>query len=184
MNQRTEPPPDGEPIVLRPVGYVRSERQDPGEHVHGKQGWDDRQATIRLLPEHAGKLQGLTGYSHLIVLYWVHRWRDWRMPRRPSKPPGVKVFATRMPVRPNPIGFCVAELVSFDPHSGEIVVRNLDACDGSPVFDLKPYLPFFDALPEAFVPDWVSEGLRSHFGAAHEHPHPHPAAADEAPAGQ
>ncbi len=168
MNPPADRPPEGEPIVVQPVGHVRAPRQHPTEHVHGKQGWDDRPSTIRLLPQHARKLQGLAGYSHLIVLYWVHRWRGWRMPRHHHKPPGVKVFATRMPVRPNPIGFCVAELVSFDPESGEVVVRNLDACDGSPVLDLKPYLPFFDSFPQARLPDWVEEGLRAHFGKAHE----------------
>ena len=86
------------------------------------------------------------------------------------------MFTTRMPVRPNPIGFCVAELVGFDPRSGEVVVSNLDACDGSPILDLKPYLPFFDALPEARVPDWVNKGLRAHFGAGCEHTHAHQAA--------
>ena len=153
-------------ITLQPIGYVHSTRQDPREHLHGQQRWDDRPCTIQLLPQHAGKLKGLTGYSHLIVLYWVHRAREWRMPRHHHKPPGVKLFATRMPVRPNPIGFCVAELVSFDPESGEVVVRNLDACDGSPVLDLKPYLPFFDSIPQAQVPDWVGEGLRARFGDA------------------
>ena len=172
MNQPTndqahpvEPGPvETHSITLQPIGYVRSARQDPAEHLHGQGGWDDRPSTIQLLPQHAGKLKGLTGYSHLIVLYWVHRAREWRMPRHHHKPPGVKLFATRMPVRPNPIGFCVAELVSFDPESGEVVVRNLDACDSSPVLDLKPYIPFFDALPDASIPKWVGDALRSQFG--------------------
>lgn len=164
MNLPPEDRRDGRDILLRPIGYVRSARQDPAEHTHGEAGWDDRPATIELLPRHAGKLRGLDGYSHLIVLYWVHRAREWRMPRHHHKPPGVKVFATRMPVRPNPIGFCVVELVDFDARTGRVVVRNLDACDGSPVLDLKPYIPLFDAFPEARLPDWVEQGLRAHFG--------------------
>ena len=164
MNQQAECPSDGKPIELHPIGYVRSERQEPMEHLHGQHGWDERPCTIQLFSRHAGKLKGLTGYSHVVVLYWVHRWRDWRMPRHHHKPPGVRVFATRMPVRPNPIGLCVAELVSFSPESGQVVLCNLDACDGSPVLDLKPYIPFFDSVSEAKIPAWVQEGLRTHFG--------------------
>ena len=169
MSPHTDRSQEVEAITVWPVGYVRSARQRPAEHAHGEAGWDDRTCSIELVPTHAGKLKGLAGYSHLIVIYWAHRAREWRMPRHHHKQQGVKVFATRMPVRPNPIGLCVAELVSFDPESGRVVVRNLDACDGSPVLDLKPYIPFFDSVPAAQLPDWVEQGLREHFREAIEH---------------
>lgn len=170
MSPHTDDETGAGAIVAHPIGHVRSARRDPMEHTHGKNGWDDRRCSIRLLPEHAGKLRGLEGYTHLIVLYWVHRAREWRMPRHHHKPAGVKVFATRMPVRPNPVGFCVAELLSFDPKTGEVVLRNLDACEGSPVLDLKPYIPFFDSLPGAGVPEWVTAGLEAQFGEAFRAP--------------
>jgi tRNA (Thr-GGU) A37 N-methylase len=81
----------------------------------------------------------------------------------------VKVFATRMPVRPNPIGLSVVELLEFSPATGELVVRGLDAVDGTPVLDIKPYIANFDSLPDATVPEWVAEHLNSHFHAGHVH---------------
>ena len=156
---------------VRAIGYVRSSYSNPDDVVHAHDRWTGDTSRIRLLPQHAGGLRGLEGYSHVIVLFWVHRARQWKMPRGHHKPPHVKVFATRMPVRPNPIGLSVVELLEFSPATGELVVRGLDAVDGTPVLDLKPYIPNFDSLPDATVPEWVAEHLNSHFhaGPMHEH---------------
>ena len=93
------------------------------------------------------------------------------MPKDHHKPPHVKVFATRMPVRPNPIGMSVVELVDFSTASGQITVKGLDALDGTPVLDIKPYIPNFDSYPDAQVPKWVAEHLNSHFHTGHDHSH-------------
>jgi len=74
-----------------------------------------------------------------------------------------------MPVRPNPIGVSVVELLDFSADSGEIIVKGLDALDGTPVLDIKPFIPNFDSYPEACVPDWVKEHLDSHHHGAHHH---------------
>jgi tRNA (Thr-GGU) A37 N-methylase len=74
-----------------------------------------------------------------------------------------------MPVRPNPIGMSVVELVDFSTQDGQITVKGLDALDGTPVLDIKPYIPNFDSYPDARVPKWVSEHLNSHFHAGHNH---------------
>jgi len=160
---------------VRAIGYVQSSYSNPDDVVHAHDRWTGDTSRIRLLPRHAGGLRGLEGYSHVIVLFWVHRARQWKMPRGHHKPPHVKVFATRMPVRPNPIGLSVVELLEFSAETGEMVVRGLDAVDGTPVLDLKPYIPNFDSLPDAAVPEWVAEHLNSHFhaGPAHGHSHTH-----------
>ncbi len=160
-----------EPVALRPIGYVRSAYAEPGDVPHTHDGWTADVSRIRLLPRHAGALRGLKGYSHIIVLFWVHRARDWKMPKHHHKPPGVKVFATRMPVRPNPIGLSAVELLDFSPQTGVVTVKGLDALEGTPVLDIKPYIPNFDSYPEARIPEWVSRHLDSHFhsGRAHRH---------------
>ena len=89
------------------------------------------------------------------------------MPKGHHKPPHVKVFATRMPVRPNPIGVSVVKLLDFSADTGEIVVKGLDALDGTPILDIKPYIPNFDSCPDACVPDWVKEHLNSHHHSGH-----------------
>ena len=168
--------------VARPVGYVRSNYQKPGDVRHIRRGWTAETARIELLPGRGGKLSGLKGYSHIIVLYWIHRAKEWKMPKGRHKPPWVKVYATRMPVRPNPIGLSVVELLDFSTQTGELFVRGLDAVDGTPILDIKPYIPHFDSYPEATIPDWVAEHLEKyhHDGHGHSHAgHKHRHVADE-----
>ena len=84
------------------------------------------------------------------------------MPRDHQKPPHVKLFATRMPVRPNPIGMSVVELLDFSTDTGRLSIKGLDALDGTPVLDIKPYIPNFDSYSNASVPDWLRSHLNSH----------------------
>jgi len=158
--------------AVRAIGHVQSSYSNPDDVVHTHDDWTGDTSKIRLLPRHAGGLRGLEGYSHIIVLFRIHRAREWKMPRGHHKPPHVKVFATRMPVRPNPIGLSVVELLEFSPETGEMVVRGLDAVNGTPVLDIKPYIANFDSRPDATVPEWVAEHLNSHFHAPHGHEHP------------
>ena len=161
-----------DPMLLNAVGFVRSDyhHYDKVPHRHGGRGWTAGSSEIELLPQHAAKLGGLDGYSHLIVVYWIHRAREWRMPKDHAKPPQVKLFATRMPKRPNPIGLSVVELVSFSREEGKLEVRGLDALDETPVLDIKPYIPYFDSYQEATVPDWLTEHIER-FHEHHDHDH-------------
>jgi tRNA-Thr(GGU) m(6)t(6)A37 methyltransferase TsaA len=127
---------------------------------------EDEISIIRIFDEFAEGLQGLETFSHLIILYWFHL-REAEAERRVLKvvpgrhpeAPEVGVFASRSPSRPNPIGFCVGELVKLE---GNIVwVRGLDAFEGSPVIDIKPYIPRADAFPEAVVPAWTHHGPKT-----------------------
>ena len=155
-------------IFLNPIGYIDSRYAHYSDipRPHSKKGWTDDISRLVLYPEHHAKIEGLEGYSHMIILYWIHKARGWRMPKDHGKPPRVRLFATRMPIRPNPIGLSVVEIVEFSPESGRITVKGLDALNGSPLLDIKPYIPYFDSFPEATLPDWVKEHLRKH-----HHPH-------------
>jgi tRNA (adenine37-N6)-methyltransferase len=96
--------------------------------------------------EHA--LSDLSGWEYLWVVYWFHRNEGWRpkvLPPRSERRRGV--FATRSPHRPNPIGMSCVEI---DRVEGLVVhVRGIDLLDGTPVLDLKPYVPYADAHPDA-----------------------------------
>jgi len=165
--------------AVKPVGYVQSPYGGPGEVRHSRDRWTEDVSSICLSRRYRRLLGGLEGYSHVLVLFWIHRAREWKMPRDHNKPRHVKVFATRMPVRPNPIGVSAVELVSFSTETGEMTVRGLDAVDGTPILDIKPYIPNFDSVPQAGVPQWVAEHLNSHHhghgghGHSHDHPHEH-----------
>jgi len=151
-------------IILKPIGYVDSRYTHYSDipRPHGRKGWTDDISKIILYPEHAGKIEGLEGYSHMIILYWIHKVKEWRMPKDHGKPPKVRLFATRMPKRPNPIGLSVVELADYSHESGVITVKGLDALNRSPVLDIKPYIPDFDSFPKATLPDWVKKHLRKH----------------------
>jgi len=160
-----------ESFSFRPIGYVRSPYTQTEDVAHTHTGWTADTSQIHLLPRYAKGLGGLQGYSHIIVLFWVHKAKEWKMPKNHNKPPHVKLFATRMPVRPNPIGMSVVELLDFSTDSGQITVKGLDALDGTPVLDIKPYIPNFDSYIDASVPDWLKEHLNSHHHNGHNHTH-------------
>jgi len=121
--------PVSESFTIRPIGHVQSAYTKTGDVPHTHTGWTADISRIQLFPRYAGGLGGLKGYSHIMVLFWVHRAKEWKMPKNHQKPPHVKLFATRMPVRPNPIGVSVVKLLDFSADSGEVIVKGLDALD-------------------------------------------------------
>jgi len=102
-------------------------------------------------------LEGLEEFSHLIVLFWLDRIQgavELKVhPENRRDVPAVGLFATRTPLRPNPIGLQVVELLSRQ--GNVLTIRGLDALDGSPVLDLKPYLPRGDSVRDARTPEWI-----------------------------
>jgi len=115
---------------------------------------------IKIFSEISVGLRGLENFSHIIVLYWFHLRDNEKerktlkvIPRRHQGAPEVGVFSCRSPSRPNPIGLCVVKLEKIDDCT--LTVKGLDAIDGSPVIDIKPYIPRADSIPNARVPDWT-----------------------------
>ena len=148
QSSQTGPSMNSSPAIeIHPIGVVKHQ--------------DDR-ALVELRPELAPALDGLTGFSHVWVFYWFHEndRPDERAtlkvhPRRDPANPLTGVFATRAPVRPNLIGFTCGRIVGVKGNVLE--VEGLDAREGSPVVDLKPYIPEGDAIPDARVPEWVKK---------------------------
>jgi tRNA-Thr(GGU) m(6)t(6)A37 methyltransferase TsaA len=113
---------------------------------------------LHLLPPYnqAEAVRGLEGFSHLWVLFVFHQTMDggWRPTVRPPRLGGnvrMGVFATRSTFRPNPIGMSLVELKGIHCQKDQVILQlgSLDLVDGTPVVDIKPYLPFAEALPEA-----------------------------------
>ena len=159
FSRSPEPPPPAD-ITLRPIGVVRNRVKEPMSH-----GWEEVRSRIVLRRELAEALLGLDGYSHIHVLFWPHQ-----IPEevRGSKPqlhpmddpanPLQGILATRSQIRFNPILVSVVPLLTVK--ANVLHVRGLDAVDGSPVLDVKPYIPHHDSIPEARVPQWVTERAR------------------------
>jgi len=118
---------------------------------------------IRVFKKFCKGLYRLDSFSHVIVLYWLHlkdnpseRNTLKVVPKRHLGAPEVGVFASRSPSRPNPIGLCVVELSSID--GCNLFVKDLDAVDGSPIIDIKPYIPRADTVATAQAPSWTQVG--------------------------
>ena len=107
--------------------------------------------TVELDSRYADGLKDIGLLSHLFLLYWLDRSDRHLITQAPSHAPEPRgVFALRSPVRPNPIGLAVVELVSVD--GAKLTVRNIDCVDGTPLLDIKPYFSKTDSVPDARRP--------------------------------
>jgi tRNA (adenine37-N6)-methyltransferase len=152
---------DGEPtLTLTPIGVVRSPFSDRLSAPRQPRAGEGIPGTIELF-EHMGyqyALEDLATFRFIWVLFWFHKNPNFRrkvQPPRSQKRRGV--FATRSPHRPNPIGLSAVELLGVD--GLRLRVQNLDILDGTPVLDLKPYIPYTDSIPHA-TNGWLDEALR------------------------
>lgn len=132
--------------VLSPLGYIRS----------GKEGF-----VLEFKPEYRAALLGLAGFSHINVLWWSHlldnpQSRQALTCEKPyvKSPDRLGIFATRSPLRPNPICLSVAQVLYVDESNGRIGAAWLDAEDGTPILDIKPYLPCTDRVKNVTTPAW------------------------------
>ena len=120
---------------------------------------NDNHGIIELLPQmnFEQALNDLHGFERIWVLYHFHLNKTWKPYVRPPRTDGrkkISVFATRSPYRPNPIGMSCIELVKIE--GLKLHVKNVDILDESPIFDIKPYLPYSDSFPDAttgWIPD-------------------------------
>ena len=145
-------------MTLKAIGTVRnSVKQPPGSGY----AWKEIVSEIVIDDSLSEALDGLEDFSHIIVIYWMHNQTSASNqiqtkihPMGREDLPLVGLFATRSPHRPNSIGKTTVKLLR---RRGNILqVEGLDAIDGTPVIDIKPYLPGYDAPEEASVPPWTA----------------------------
>jgi tRNA (adenine37-N6)-methyltransferase len=145
-------------VVYRTIGTVRSPFfEAEGMPIQPSRAREIRGA-VEVDPKYADGLQDLAGFSHAILLCHLHRSRGFALkvvPFLDDTPRGV--FATRAPRRPNPIGLSVVKLVSVD--GNRITFEGVDLIDGTPVLDIKPYVPEFDEREEIRL-GWLEEARR------------------------
>jgi len=140
--------------TFRPIGIVHTPFKTPeGMPIQGAlfpetRGWID------VFPEYAEGLRDVEGFSHLILLYVFHRSEGYQLVAKPfleKSPRGL--FSIRAPKRPNPVGMTVVRLLKRrDAH---LDIAGVDMLDGTPLLDIKPYIPAIDAHPEA-TDGWIS----------------------------
>ena len=142
-------------VTLRPIGWVRSPfTTQTGTPIQPRFA-DGKRGTVVLEPGFAEALHDLEGFERIWLVWLADRARAYRskvVPYRDVVERGL--FATRSPSRPNPIGLSVVRLVEV--RGGELEVLDLDLLDGTPVLDIKPYVPMFDAFPESAA-GWLDD---------------------------
>ncbi len=142
---------DGEPVVLRPIGYVKTKAV--GNEVKDK----NLVSQVVLNKDLLEALDGLEEFSHVYIIFYLNKVSDRQNlplkvhPRGRQDLPLQGVFATRTNQRPNPIGLTLVELLKIE--GTVLTVRGLDAYDGSPVLDIKAY-DYWDSAENAHVPQW------------------------------
>ena len=150
-------------FTMTPIGAVKCAVTEMSQG-----GWAKIDSEIHLDPALAGGLQGLAGFSHILVTFALDRALGFdpakqlmRKPKGREDLAAVGVFAQRTKFRPNPIGITAVQLRGIE---GNVVkVRGLDALDGTPVLDIKPYMPPFDRMENVKMPDWVELFMDGYF---------------------
>jgi tRNA-Thr(GGU) m(6)t(6)A37 methyltransferase TsaA len=142
-------------IVYQPIGTIHS----PFQNIQGMPiqpaGAKGVVGTIEIKPEYADGLHDLKGFSHIILIYHFHLSKGYSMKVKPFLDDKFRgVFATRAPRRPNPIGISVIRLIKIE---GCILhIEDIDIVDGTPLLDIKPYVPEFDS-PKTDRIGWLSK---------------------------
>lgn len=136
-------------MTLEAIGYVRN-----AVAKSRPRGWEKVESRLVLLREHQTRAAGLDRYSHVLVIFYMDLAAE-----APEKPEQLTlrsgssygILATRSQLRPNHLGLAAVPLVRVE--DAEVVVRGLDAIDGTAVLDIKPYLPQYDSIPGARIPE-------------------------------
>jgi tRNA-Thr(GGU) m(6)t(6)A37 methyltransferase TsaA len=128
---------------FRPIGVLHSPFDEPkGTPIQGAYA-REAEGTAEIYEEFRGGLNDLDGFSHLYLIYVFDRSRDFRLKVKPYRDDTERgVFSTRAPKRPNQIGLSIVRLVEV--HSNVLRLAEVDFLDGSPLLDIKPYVPPFD----------------------------------------
>ena len=161
--------------IIRPIGIVKSKADKEVLKYSNKdikldydlalrQGTDLKESEIIINEEYLDCLEGIEDFSHLVILFWTHKVPNNARQIKKIHPAGLKempikgIFATRSPVRPNPI--CKTTVKLIERKGTTLVVEGLDAIDNTPVVDIKPHLPFYDSPLNVKLADWMYQVMQ------------------------
>jgi tRNA-Thr(GGU) m(6)t(6)A37 methyltransferase TsaA len=145
-------------ITLKSIGIIHTPYKNRGEvPIQGALRLEV-EASIEVFPEYERGLNGIEDFSHIIILYFFHRSKGYSLTAKPYLGNHLRgIFSIRSPRRPNPIGLSVVKLLGRD---GNVLrVAEVDILDGTPLLDIKPYVPRFDCRTEAKM-GWLGEHLK------------------------
>ena len=143
-------------IILQPIGLVRNSIPDKKHH-----GWKGVISEILIKEKYVPALYGLSEFSHVIVLFWLHevtteeRATTKGHPQNKVEIPELGIFAWHSSRRPNPIGMSIVRLLEIE--ADRVTVQGLDAINGTPVLDLRPYVESYYHVDNPKEPEWVRQ---------------------------
>lgn len=153
-----KPPIEQLTLTVNPIGVIRTNMRTKFDSPHQPTNGDEERNVIELFPNNNFDvaLRDLARFNRVWLIWWFHRNSSWRPLVLPPRGEPVRrgVFATRSPHRPNPIGITAVSLLEVKKLS--IIVGNTDLVDGTPILDIKPYIPNVDAFPDASM-GWISD---------------------------
>lgn len=159
-------------LVIKPIGIVKNEAKREVLKYSKKdlaldldsavnQGSDLINSQIIVKEEYLECLDGIDDFSHIVIFFWTNKVPEKARQLKKVHPAGLKkmpikgIFATRSPVRPNPI--CKTTVKLIERKDNILTVEGLDAIDDTPVIDIKPHLPFYDSPVNVQLADWMYE---------------------------
>ena len=144
-------------IKYVPIGIVHSPFKEPKGTPIQPAGAKDVKGSIEIFPEYSEGLKDIEGFSHIILIFHFHLSKKNSLKVKPYMDNSVHgVFATRSPSHPNPIGFSVVRLVKVEKNI--LHVKDIDIIDGTPLLDIKPYVPEFDARKTEKI-GWLEKNI-------------------------
>ena len=142
-------------VEFRPIGVIRTPFTEVAGIPTQPTAAEGVKGTIEMLPEFVEGLKDLDGFSHITLLYHLHRAKEARLTVVPFMDTVSRgVFATRAPGRPNAIGLSTVRLVAIE--GGVISIENIDVLDGTPLLDIKPFIPELDEHTEVRL-GWLDD---------------------------
>ena len=139
-------------LTLKPIGVIHTPFKEPAGMPIQPAGADGVKGTVEIFPEFSDGLKNIEGFSHIILIFHFNRSEGFKLQVSPFLEDEVHgVFAVRAPKRPNPIGISIVKLIKRE--NNILHIDNPDMLDGTPLLDIKPYIPDFDAYPDA-VAGW------------------------------
>ncbi|WP_455392764.1 tRNA (N6-threonylcarbamoyladenosine(37)-N6)-methyltransferase TrmO [[Eubacterium] cellulosolvens] len=146
-----------EEIKYKPIGVIHTPFKDPEDVPIQPLGGEGVKGTIELETEYISCLKDLDGFSHIFLIYHFHLAKGYKHHVKPFMDEKLHgVFATRAPRRPNPIGLSVVRLIKIE--RGKLYIKDLDIVDGTPILDIKPYVPQVDTREAASI-GWLEKKI-------------------------
>jgi tRNA-Thr(GGU) m(6)t(6)A37 methyltransferase TsaA len=144
-------------IKYKPIGIIHSPFKEPKGTPIQPAGANGTNGTVEIFPAYAEGLKDIEGFSHIILLYHFHLSKEPTLLAKPFMDNETHgVFAMRGPSRPNPIGISVVRLVRVEGNM--LHIRDVDIVDGTPLLDIKPYIPEFDIRAVERI-GWLEENV-------------------------